>query len=119
MPRNRPKGPKPSPKRKNARRIAARDEFVPMLTADGIVWINPIGHDRSLVGKYWSEVKDRLENQSALPLTDFDDKSVFDTESDQRLPFITDLDTILTYHEHFDFGPSFYKSRGEILRSKP
>jgi hypothetical protein len=90
-----------------------------MLTRDGIAWINPSGAGRSLVGKYWSEVKGRLENQSALPLTDFDDKSVLDTETNQRLSFITDLDTILAYHEHFDFGPSFYKSRGEILRSKP
>jgi hypothetical protein len=90
-----------------------------MLTRSGIAWIKPIGHDRSLVGKYWSEVKGRLENRSALPLTDFDDKSVLDTETGQRLPFITDLDTILAYHEHLDFGPSFYKSRGEASRVKP
>ena len=37
-------------------------KFMPMLTADGVVWINPIGDDRSLLGSYWKLVDDRLKN---------------------------------------------------------
>jgi hypothetical protein len=91
-------------------------KFMPMLTNDGVVWVNPVGGDRNLLGSYWSVVAGGIDNRSAFSLSLFNGLSVFDGETDQRLPFITDVDTILAYHDHYDFGPSFYKTRGEVPR---
>jgi hypothetical protein len=91
-------------------------KFMPMLTKDGVVWVNPVGDDRSLLGVYWTGVGDRLNNMPTLVLQGLDGLSIVDSETGARYPFITDMDTILAYHEHFDFGPSFYKSRGEAPR---
>jgi hypothetical protein len=91
-------------------------KFMPMLTTDGVVWINPLGDDRSLLGSYWNAVDDRLKNRLTLALDLFDGLSVFDSETGQHLPFITDMDTILAYHDHFDFGSPFYKARGDVPR---
>jgi hypothetical protein len=94
-------------------------KFMPMLTRNGIVWINPLGDDRSLLGSYWNAVSDWLDNRITLTIDLFDGLSVLDSESGQTLPFITDKDIILAYREHFDFGPSFYKARGEAPSFKP
>jgi hypothetical protein len=94
-------------------------QFMPMLTNDGVVWINPVGDDRSLLGGYWSDVGTGIDNRAVLALGLYDELSVFDTESGQRLPFVTDIDTVLAYHDHYDFGPSFYKTRGEVPRFAP
>ncbi len=91
-------------------------KFMPMLTTDGVVWINPWGDECSLLGSYWNAVDDRLKNRLTLALDLFDGLSVFDSETSQHLPFITDTDTILAYHDHFDFGSPFYKARGEVPR---
>ncbi len=88
---------------------------MPMLTHGGVVWINPAGEDRSLLATYWITVEWALGGSTFL-LTFFTGKSVLDTESGQRFPFITDLETILVYHEQLDFGSSFYKTRGDIAR---
>jgi len=89
-------------------------KFMPMLTKEGVIWINPVGDDRSLLGVYWTGVGDRLNNVPTLVLDGFDGRSIADSETGTRYPFITDMDTILAYHDYFDFGPSFYRTRGEI-----
>ncbi len=92
-------------------------KFMPMLTRDGVIWINPLGGDRSLLGTYWTIVGDRVNNiPTLLSLDAFDGLSIVDSETGQSYPFITDMDTILAHHDHFDFGPSFYKSRGDVPR---
>ena len=91
-------------------------KFMPMLTTDGVIWINPVGDDRSLLGVYWTGVGDRLNNVPTLVLDGFDGLSIADSETGERYPFITDPDTILANHEQFDFGPSFYRTRGEVPR---
>ena len=92
-------------------------QFMPMLTADeGVVWVNPTGADRSAVGGYWSAVHAVRDNRKPLALNDFEGRSIFDADTGKRFPFITDVETVLAYHEHFDFGPSFYKARGEVGR---
>jgi hypothetical protein len=91
-------------------------KFMPMLTANGVVWINPLGDDRSLLASYWNAVDDRLKNRLTLALDLFDGLSVFDSETGQHLPFITDMDIILAYHDHFDFASPFYKARGDVPR---
>jgi hypothetical protein len=95
---------------------APGEKFMPMLTANGVVWINPLGDDRSLLASYWNAVEDRLKNRLTLALDLFDGLSVFDSETSQHLPFITDMDTVLAYHDHFDFGSPFYKARSEVAR---
>jgi hypothetical protein len=101
-----------------ARLVAAAAEdgakFMPMLTRNGIAWINPVGEDRSLLGSYWVAAGDVLDNIPSLVFDGFDGLSITDSETGQSLPFITDRDTLFSYHDEFDFGPSFYKSRGEL-----
>jgi hypothetical protein len=89
-------------------------KFMPMLTRAGIVWINPVGDDRSLLGSYWIAVGDHLNNTPTFALYGFEGLSVVDSETGESFPFITDLNTIFGYHDQYDFGPSFYRSRGEV-----
>jgi hypothetical protein len=90
---------------------------MPMLTEDdGVFWVNPTGADRSALGGYWSAVNAVRDNRRPLALNDFEGGSILDPETGKRFPFITDVETVLAYHEHFDFGPSFYRSRGEVRR---
>lgn len=92
-------------------------EFMPMLTADaGIVWIRPVGDDRILLGGYWSAVGRFLDNKMTFELSLYDGLSVFDSDSGRHFPFVTDPNSILSYHDHYDFGPSFYKERGQVPR---
>jgi hypothetical protein len=89
--------------------------FMPHLTYDGPVWVYPVGNDRSLEGGWMHNVKLFLENQPNA-LDDFEGKSIFDVETQQRLPFVTNRSVILQYEDAFDFGPSFYKRRSEVAR---
>jgi hypothetical protein len=89
--------------------------FMPHLTYDGPVWVYPIGNDRSVEGRWMHNVKLFLENQPNA-LDDFEGQSIFDVETQQRLPFVTDRSVILQYQDTFDFGPSFYKRRSDVAR---
>jgi hypothetical protein len=46
-------------------------------------------------------------------LSEFDGRSVFDLDRQQRFPFVTDLDVIAEHADEIDFGPGFYKRRSE------
>ena len=93
-----------------------RAEFMPFLTESGVVYVNPVGSDRSLVGKHWNAIRRFLENRGADALVRFEGQSIFDTESGRRLPFVTDPNVILEHEAELDLGPGFYKRREEVAR---
>lgn len=99
-----------------ARRAGPGGQFMPFLTLGGLVYINPVGHDRSLVGSYWNAVDRLLADGSTASLDRFEGRRVWDSATGKHLAFVTDPNVILAYHEDLDFGPSFYKSRGEVER---
>jgi hypothetical protein len=94
----------------------ADDKFMPMLTRTGIAWVNPVGDDRSLLATYWTVLDDVVNYVPTFLLDGFEGLSIVDAETGERYYFVTDIDTILSFHDHFDFGPSFYKSRGEVAK---
>jgi hypothetical protein len=93
-----------------------RAEFMPFLTGSGVVYVNPVGSDRSFVGKHWNAIRRFLENHGTEALDRFDGQSIFDTESGRRLPFVTDPNVILEHEAELDLGPGFYKRREEVAR---
>ncbi len=90
--------------------------FMPFLTKGGVVYVNPVGTDRKLVGGYWHAVRVYLDSGTTNDLDRFDGRAIFDTETQRRLPFITDPDSILEHVDEIDFGASFYKRRDEVVR---
>ena len=82
----------------------------------GVIYVNPVGSDRSLVGKHWNAIRRFLENRGTEALDRFDGQSIFDTESGRRLPFVTDPNVILEHEAELDLGPGFYKRREEVAR---
>ncbi len=89
---------------------------MPFLSKDGVVYVNPVGSDRKLVGGYWHAVRVYLDSGTTNELDRFDGRAIFDTETQRRLPFITDPDSILDHVDEIDFGASFYKRRDEVVR---
>jgi hypothetical protein len=87
--------------------------FMPHLTIDGPDYIHPVGNDRSLEGAWWVAAALFLDNKPNR-LDDLGGKSVLDTATGRRMPFITDRNVILHYQDSFDFGSSFYKRRNEV-----
>ena len=88
---------------------------MPHLTESGVIYVNPLGSDRSLEGKHWYAIRTYLETGRTDALDRFHDKSIFDAETGQRLPFITDPAVILEHEAEFDFGSTgFYKRREEV-----
>ncbi len=94
-----------------AKPAPASARTIPHLTAAGIqdVW-PPSAVDRSKEGSYWNEVDSLLSNRLAS-FARFEGASIYDEISDQRLPFITDVDTILAFSDYFHFGEGFYRDR--------
>jgi hypothetical protein len=91
--------------------------FMPFLTESGVIYVNPLGSDRSLVGKHWNAIRTYLENGRTDALDRFQDKSILDVETGRRLSFVTDPAVILEHEAEFDFGVTgFYKRREEVAR---
>ncbi len=90
--------------------------FMPFLTKDGVVYVNPVGSDRTLVSRYWHYVRVFLEAGKADGLTHFESQQIFDAETRRTLPFVTDTNVILEHADEIDFGASFYKRRDEVVR---
>jgi hypothetical protein len=67
--------------------------------------------DSSLEGRYWNAYEDARAGKRDL--REFDGRSVLDLDRQQRFPFVTDLDVIAAHADEIDFGPGFYKRRGE------
>ena len=67
--------------------------------------------DSSLEGLYWNAYGAALAGKRDL--WEFSDLSVFDLDSQQRFPFVTDLDIIAEHADEIDFGPGFYKRRSD------
>jgi hypothetical protein len=88
---------------------------MPHLTESGVIYVNPLGTDRSLEGKHWNAIRTYLETGRTDALDRFHDKSIFDAETGRRLPFVTDPAVILEHEAEFDFGSTgFYKRREEV-----
>ena len=91
--------------------------FMPFLTEGGVIYVNPLGSDRSLVGGHWNAIRTYLENGRTDALDRFQDESILDAEAGRRLPFVTDPAVILEHEAAFDFGVTgFYKRREEVTR---
>ena len=88
--------------------------FMPFLTEEGLIYVNPVGNDRNLVGKYWNAASHFLETGSTKYLDRFDDRRVWDAETGRHFAFVTNTRVILEFHDQLDFGFSFYKSRREV-----
>jgi hypothetical protein len=96
---------------------AGVDRFMPFLTESGVVYVNPVGSDRSLVGKHWNAVRTYLESGRTDALARFEGRSIFDTETGRRLVFVADPAVILEHEAEIDFGATgFYKRREEVTR---
>ncbi|MFY9719284.1 MAG: hypothetical protein WAK16_06510 [Candidatus Cybelea sp.] len=67
--------------------------------------------DSSLEGKYWNAYEDAAGGKRDL--REFDGRSVFDLDRQQRFPFVTDLNVIGEHADEIDFGPGFYKRRSD------
>jgi hypothetical protein len=94
---------------------ASFERFMPHLTESGVIYVNPLGSDRSLEGKHWNAIRTYLESGRTDALDRFQDKSIFDVETGRRLPFVTDPAVILEHEAEFDFGSTgFYKRREEV-----
>jgi hypothetical protein len=94
---------------------ASFERFMPHLTESGVIYVNPLGSDRSLEGKHWNAIRAYLESGRTDALDRFQDKSIFDVETGRRLPFVTDPAVILEHEAEFDFGSTgFYKRREEV-----
>ena len=94
---------------------ASFERFMPHVTESGVIYVNPLGSDRSLEGKYWNAVRTYLETGRTDALDRFRDKSIFDAETGRRLSFVTDPAVILEHEAEFDFGSTgFYKRREEV-----
>ena len=88
---------------------------MPFLALDGPIRVLPLGNDRKLVGKYWHAVRRYLENGQTFELMMLKGESIYDALRQRRLPFVTDLQTILEHEAEFDFGASgFYKRRDHL-----
>lgn len=62
-------------------------------------------------GKYWNAYEDAAGGKRDL--REFDGRSVFDLDRQQRFPFVTDLNVIGEHADEIDFGPGFYKRRSD------
>lgn len=101
---------------------APSEQTMPFLAPDGLIRVLPLGNDRKLVGKYWHAVRGYLENRQTFELMVLEGESIYDALRQQRLPFVTDLQTILEHEAAFDFGASgFYKRRDRLtdLETRP
>jgi hypothetical protein len=96
--------------------FSSRAQFMPHLTENGVVYVNPVGSDRSLLGKYWTPGLRAFLAGRTDALDRFEGKSIFDAESRRRLPFVTDPNVILEQEAELDLGPGFYKRREEVTR---
>lgn len=97
--------------------VASVDRLMPFLTENGVVYVNPLGSDRSLVGKHWNAIRTYLETGRTDTLDRFAGKSILDMETWQRLVCVTDPAVILEHEIEFDFGSAgFYKRREEVTR---
>ena len=67
--------------------------------------------DSSLEGLYWNAFEDARGGKRDLWV--FAGLSVFDLDGQRRYPFVTDLDLISEHADEIDFGPGFYKRRGD------
>jgi hypothetical protein len=95
--------------------VASFERFMPHLTEGGVIYVNPLGSDRSVEGKHWNAIRTYLETGRTDALDRFHDNSIFDAETGRRLPFITDPAVILEHEAEFDFGSTgFYKRREEV-----
>lgn len=91
--------------------------FMPMLTEAGIRYVDPPAKDdRSAIGSFWNAVDTFLATGSTTVLARFEGRSIWDSASGRHVPFITDPNVVLDFHDEFDFGFSYYKSRGEVAR---
>lgn len=91
--------------------VSTSNLAMPFLTSAGIVGVwPPAKSDRSKIGKYFSQV-DRMLAHQPYSFDQFDGVWIYDEISGKRLPFITDIDLILTYSDEFHFGFSFYRDR--------
>lgn len=88
---------------------------MPFLTHQGVLYVNPAGNDRKLVGGHWHAIRILLETGSPRELRRFRGRSIFDTESRQRFSFITDPNLILGRSDEYDFDPGFYKRGDEVV----
>ena len=86
---------------------------MPFLTRRGVIDVYPPSKDdRSKIGKYFGQV-DRMQANLSYSFAEFEGDSIYDELSNQRLPFITDVDFILAHSDEFNFGLSFYRDRHE------
>jgi len=86
---------------------------MPFLTRAGVIDVYPPSKDdRSKIGKYFGQI-DRMLAHIPYSFAEFDDDSIYDELSGERLPFITDVDFILAHSDEFNFGLSFYRDRHE------
>ena len=91
--------------------------FMPFLAERGVIYVNPVGSDRSLVGEHWDAIRSYLETGRTDALDRFQDKSILDAETERRLAFVTDPAVILEHEAELDFGVTgFYKRREEVTR---
>jgi hypothetical protein len=90
--------------------------FMPFLTEGGVVYVNPLGDHRKLVGSYWNAVHWFLATGHDAFLTPFEGVRIFDAETAKTFPFVTDTNIITEYVDELDFGAGFYKARNEINR---
>lgn len=67
--------------------------------------------DSSLEGKYWNAYTTAAEGKGDLEF--FRDRSVFDLITQRRYHFVVDINEALQHADEIDFGPGFYKKRGE------
>lgn len=86
---------------------------MPFLTRAGVIDVYPpLKEDRSKIGKYFGQV-DRMLAYVPYSFAEFDNDSIYDELSGERLAFITDIDFILAHSDEFNFGLSFYRDRHE------
>lgn len=86
---------------------------MPFLTRAGVIDVYPPSKDdRSKIGKYFGQI-DRMLANAPYSFAEFNDDSIYDELSGERLPFITDVDFILAHSDEFNFGLSFYRDRHE------
>lgn len=98
---------------RHARRALAQsgDIWQHLMTNGTTIGVVVDTHDSSLEGKYWNAYTRVLEGKGDLSY--FQGRSVFDLDTQKRYAFTIDLDVIAEHADEIDFGPGFYKKRGE------
>jgi hypothetical protein len=96
-----------------ARTVSEPRRPIPHLTPHGVQLVRPPSReDRKKEGIYWNEVDSLLSNRPAS-FAPFEGESIYDEISGERLPFVTDVATILLHSDYYHFGDSFYRDRHE------